>query len=299
MRHGIRAGTVLALAALVGPAGAAPGSAQIRASERGSVSQVVDGTTITVDYGRPQARGRSPIFGNVVRWGEVWTPGANWATTFEVDRDVRVEGTEVPAGRYSVWMIPGEELWTVQLHGNPRIFHSRHPDPEDAFASWETTPEEVEPREVLTFAFPEIRRDGATLEFRWGTVRLALDVAVRPSRPDVALTEEDVAPYLGDYALTMVGPRGESPPMDLEVVLRDGRLVASVNEGMFEMEFIPDEEPHRFWPAFVEDGQVVDVEQFPVTFHVVDGRATGYTVPGVEEGSVWMRAVREEGGGGR
>ena len=49
-------------------------SAQVRASEHGVVSQTVNGTTITIDYSRPVARGRDSLFGRVVHWGEVWTP---------------------------------------------------------------------------------------------------------------------------------------------------------------------------------------------------------------------------------
>ncbi len=44
------------------------GAAQIRASERGSLSQTIDGTVISLDYARPQVRGRSPIFGGFVHW---------------------------------------------------------------------------------------------------------------------------------------------------------------------------------------------------------------------------------------
>src|SRR5690349_18565433 len=84
---------------------ALPAAAQIRASERGSVSQTVDGTVIAVDYGRAQARGRDSLFGKVVRKKEVWTPGANQATTFQVSRDVTVGGKPLPAGKYSVWMV--------------------------------------------------------------------------------------------------------------------------------------------------------------------------------------------------
>lgn len=287
----------LALVLLSVP-GPEPADAQIRASERGGVFQVVDGTRVSLDYGRPQARGRSPLFGDVVHWDEVWTPGANWATTFEVDRPVQVEGHDVPAGRYSVWMVPAEgDDWTVHLFEDAGLFHTQRPDPADAFATWTVAPDEVRYTEVLTFAFPEVRKDGATLEFRWGTTRIGMDVAVRASRPVVALEEEDVAPYLGTYSLTMESAEGASPPMSLDVVLRDGRLLGLLNQGMFTMEFIRTGEPHRFWPAFMENGEVVDVEQFPVTFQVVDGRATGYTAPGVEEGSIWMRAVREPGGG--
>ena len=38
-------------------------SAQIRASELQTISQTVDGTTITLTYSRPRMRGRWPIFG--------------------------------------------------------------------------------------------------------------------------------------------------------------------------------------------------------------------------------------------
>ncbi len=62
-------------------------SAQIRASELQTIAQVVDGTRITVEYSRPRLRGRTAIFGTkAVKWDEVWTPGANWATTLERKR---------------------------------------------------------------------------------------------------------------------------------------------------------------------------------------------------------------------
>ncbi len=54
--------------------------AQIRASERSTVSQTVDGTVITIDYSRPQLRGRTDRWGGEVPWGKKWTPGGNWAT---------------------------------------------------------------------------------------------------------------------------------------------------------------------------------------------------------------------------
>ncbi len=61
-------------------------------SEHAVTAQTVAGTTITVEYYRPLARGRDSLFGKVVKWGDHWTPGANWATTIEVDHDVRRSG---------------------------------------------------------------------------------------------------------------------------------------------------------------------------------------------------------------
>ena len=70
--------------------------AQIRASELGTMTQTIDGTKITVEYSRPRSRGRDPLFGTkAVRWGETWTPGANWATTLELNKNVKIDGKPV------------------------------------------------------------------------------------------------------------------------------------------------------------------------------------------------------------
>jgi hypothetical protein len=83
-----------------------PAFGQIRASEVGSMSQIIDGTKISMEYSRPRARGRDPLFGGrVVHWNEVWTPGANWATTLEASKDVTLNGQRVPKGKYSVWLV--------------------------------------------------------------------------------------------------------------------------------------------------------------------------------------------------
>lgn len=116
-----------------------------------TITQKVDSTTITVEYYRPSVRGRT-IFGQLVPWGITWTPGANWATTLEVDRDVRIDGHPVPRGKYSVWMIPAAkpDPWTVVLNRSARRFHVMRPDAKDdelrAGQLWvRTTSEAVEP----------------------------------------------------------------------------------------------------------------------------------------------------------
>ncbi len=93
------------------------------------MSQTVDGTVITVEYSRPQARGRDSLFGGEVKWNEVWTPGANWATTLEVNRDIELDGHAVPKGKYSVWMVVEPEQWTVVLDPRAHLFHMKHPGP--------------------------------------------------------------------------------------------------------------------------------------------------------------------------
>src|SRR5574341_95558 len=100
---------------LLTPLGAPAATAQdgIPFSQHGTVTQRVGYTNIAISYNRPVARGRT-LFGGVVRWGRVWNPGADSATTIAFSRDVAVEGRALPAGRYSLWVIPDSSApWTV------------------------------------------------------------------------------------------------------------------------------------------------------------------------------------------
>jgi len=67
---------------------------------------------IEVWYSSPSKKGRT-IFGELVPYGEVWRTGANEATTFTTDKDLLIDGQTLPAGKYTLWTIPGEETWQI------------------------------------------------------------------------------------------------------------------------------------------------------------------------------------------
>ncbi|MFL5495644.1 MAG: DUF2911 domain-containing protein [Gemmatimonadales bacterium] len=149
-------------------------------SEHAVVTQTVAGTTITVEYYRPQARGRDSLFGKVVKQGEHWTPGANWATTIEVDRDVRLNATPLPKGRYGVWAIVESDRWRLELRRTWHKFHVPAPtDSSDVQLRLDVRPESGPVTDILTFDFPVVTPVSTTLRFRWGTVVVPLQVEVR------------------------------------------------------------------------------------------------------------------------
>ena len=126
--------------------------AQPRGSERGTMTQVVNGTTFAIDFGRPVARGRDNLFGGVVHWGEVWTPGANWATTLEVDRAIRLNGHSVEPGKYSLWLRPREDgPWRFSLHRQWRLYHDSPVPPEDFLLHFDVSPEQGAHMEALNW----------------------------------------------------------------------------------------------------------------------------------------------------
>jgi len=69
------------------------------------------GANITISYSSPAVKGRK-IFGDLVPFDKVWRAGANEATIFETDKDVKIEGKALAAGKYSLYAIPGEKEWT-------------------------------------------------------------------------------------------------------------------------------------------------------------------------------------------
>lgn len=67
----------------------------------------INGATITINYDSPAVKGRE-IWGKLVPFNEVWRAGANEATTFETDKDLLIEGSKLPAGKYSFFVVPNE-----------------------------------------------------------------------------------------------------------------------------------------------------------------------------------------------
>ena len=77
--------------------------------------QAASGQHVYIDYGRPGMRGRR-IMGELVPFGRVWRTGANAATTLVTPRDLRVGGTTVPAGTYTLYTLPGESAWQLIIN---------------------------------------------------------------------------------------------------------------------------------------------------------------------------------------
>jgi hypothetical protein len=183
-----------------------PASAQIRASERGWVGQTIDGTKISIDYARPRARGREPIFGKVVHWGEVWTPGANDATTLEVNSPIRLDGHAVPKGKYSVWLVVREQgPWTMVLDPDFRRFHMNPPDSNATQVRFPVQTVQAPFEEALTWTISDLEVSSATLGMHWGPTRVAMKLEVTPTlRMETPAAE--AAAYLGRYDWVWKGP---------------------------------------------------------------------------------------------
>jgi hypothetical protein len=175
--------TATVAAVVVASTAAAPAAAQrMPASQRAGTYQSIGFTDVRVEYGRPTARGRA-LFPGVVRWDRVWNPGADSATHVTFARDVRVEGRELRAGAYSVWLVPRESApWTVILSRAARVFHVPYPGEAQDALRVDVTPERGAHMEALAIYFPVVAGDSAVMRVHWGETIVPLRITA-PYRP--------------------------------------------------------------------------------------------------------------------
>jgi hypothetical protein len=148
-----------------------------RLSQRGTVSQRVGLTDITITYHRPAVGGRE-IWGKVVPYGKVWRAGANENTTITFADDVSVEGKPLPAGTYGLHTIPDKDQWTIIFSRNSTSWGSfSYDDKEDALRV-NVKPRAAEPTELVTYTFEEVKPDSAAATLRWEKLAVPFQVSV-------------------------------------------------------------------------------------------------------------------------
>jgi len=253
-------------------------TAQIRASEIGTMSQIIDGTKIIIEYSRPRARGRDPLFGHVVQWNEVWTPGANWATTFETSKNITLNGVPVPTGKYSVWMVVRQDgNWTTVLEPKVHIYHEYPPDSSGQQVRIATKVTQAPFAEILTWSMPALSATGGTLAMHWGTTLVPIAVAVEPSLR-MTMSPSDAAPYLGSYTYTERTGADSGKTRTLTVTYEDSTLKGRYTpEDDYWRKFaLIRIAPDWFAPGvYDEKGQIYEVykPEFTLEFKVVGGKA--------------------------
>jgi hypothetical protein len=177
---------IAVIAVALATLGSSPGGAQgYPFSQRARVDQTVAFTDISIVYGRPVARGRV-LFGDsaLVKWDTIWHPGADSATRVRFSHDVKLEGHDVKAGEYSVWLIPrANKPWTFILSRAAHVFHTPYPGDATVALRADVTPEHGAHMETLAFYFPVVLRDEAVMRIHWGEMIVPVRIKA-PYRPE-------------------------------------------------------------------------------------------------------------------
>jgi hypothetical protein len=78
-----------------------------------ATQELTSGALINIGYSQPSIKGRTIGKDIEPKDGEVWRTGANEATVFETSKAVKINGKELPAGKYALFTISGKESWTI------------------------------------------------------------------------------------------------------------------------------------------------------------------------------------------
>jgi len=85
---------------------------------------------VRVVYSRPQMKGRK-IFGDLLKYGEMWRVGANETTELTFFEDVTINGTKVRKGRYGLFAKVNDGNWEFIIHKSVQSWGNANHDDED------------------------------------------------------------------------------------------------------------------------------------------------------------------------
>jgi Protein of unknown function (DUF2911) len=136
------------------------------------------GKTIKTDYSSPRLKGRKMI-GEHEPYGQVWRNGANEATTFVTSTDLVVGGKSVPAGSYTLWVVPNPDKWTLIINKKTGEWGTPYTYEADELARIDMKLSKTSsPLENFTIAYDKTAT-GCTLREEWDTTRATIDIAAK------------------------------------------------------------------------------------------------------------------------
>jgi len=126
-------------------------------------------------YSRPQKQGRK-IFGELVEYGKVWRLGANEATEIEFYKDVKIGGKKVTKGRYTLYAIVSENIWTMILNKDTDTWGAfKYDSKKDVLRTDVVVQKTDEVVESMSMFF-EKSTTGISLVIAWEQVKVALPI---------------------------------------------------------------------------------------------------------------------------
>jgi hypothetical protein len=160
-------------------------------SKKASVSERVGLTDITIHYDRPGVKGRDgQIWGKLVPVGFVdqgfgpskaapWRAGANENTTIEFSSPVKIEGQDLPAGKYGFSVAYDPSECTLIFSKNSTSWGSFYYDPKEDALRVKVKPVATDKSvEWLKYEFMDEKENSLTIALEWEKSMIPFSVEV-------------------------------------------------------------------------------------------------------------------------
>lgn len=188
-------------------------------NQKSRVTQYIGPVEVTINYSSPDVHGPNgedrtgKIWGEIVHFGFIdqgfgtskaapWRAGANENTTITFSHDVKIEGKDLKAGTYGLFLAAAKEgPYTWIFSNNSTSWGSYFYDAKEDALRVDVTAEEAPFKEWLTYGFEGRLRNAATAYLRWEKKQVPFKVEV-PNVNDlyVAKMREDLRSSPGfDY----------------------------------------------------------------------------------------------------
>jgi hypothetical protein len=156
----------------------AAGKALGQLSPRDTVRATIGSAHLVVDYGRPHKRGRE-IFGTVVPWNQVWRTGANAATGFTTDADIKVGDATIPKGSYTIWTLPSPSGAKLIVNSQTGQWGTEYDSTKDLARLNLAADQLAQPVEVFTIGIDPQGDRGGVLRLQWDRTQYSLPFSVQ------------------------------------------------------------------------------------------------------------------------
>lgn len=141
-------------------------------SPRKHVSGTIEHVGVEIDFGAPSVRERT-IWGELVKYNQVWRAGANENTTIAFDEKVTINNKTIFPGKYGFFIIPNESNdWIIILSNENDAWGANSYNENDDAVRLQVSPTFVEEnQEELSYS---ITNEGISVA--WEKVRLLIPI---------------------------------------------------------------------------------------------------------------------------
>jgi len=175
--------TLLILAAIALSASPLLAQEKPRVSPHETVNATVGDAKITIVYGRPYSKDpksgeKRKIWGGLVPYGKVWRMGADEATLFTTDKEVSIGGTSVPAGTYSLFLLPEEGAAKLIVNKQTGQWGTKYDESQDLVRIGMIQSKLDQPVDQFMISVEKTMADGV-LKLMWENTQYSVSIAVK------------------------------------------------------------------------------------------------------------------------
>ena len=159
----------------------------IRVSPHSKLVQDISFATVEIDYSRPGVKDRE-IYGKLVPYGLApnafgngkpmpWRAGANENTAISLSHNAKINGQDLPAGKYSIHMIVHESEWTIIFNSDYDAWGSFFYEEGNDVLRIKVKPGKTAFQERLLYGFENFKDASADAYMAWGEKKVSFSIA--------------------------------------------------------------------------------------------------------------------------